>query len=116
MTVMRSLAFATCLLMLPAALRGQRAAIAPAPSVLFQRVELPTPASAPPATHWKEGALIGGIPFGIFGFLLLHGLCQSNDSAGEKNCTGAGLGGAAFGFLIGAIPGALIGGQIPEHE
>ncbi len=97
-------------------LAAQQAAIAPRASVLFAAT--PSPAAdpvTPRATYWKEGALLGGVPMGIAGYLLVSGLCDQDDSAGGgQHCGLKGLGGAVVGFLIGAVPGALIGGQIQK--
>lgn len=116
MTVMRTFLLASLCVTRPPLLAAQRPAIAPAPSVLFQRAEPAAPSPSPTPTYWKEGALIGGIPLGILGFALANGLCGSGDGGSGDHCTLAGLGGAAFGFLTGAVVGSLIGGQIPKHE
>ena len=101
-------------------LRSQASAqvteLGPAPSVLFlaepvQTLETDSLNLAP--TYWKEGALVGGVIVGAFGAYLYHGLCGMD---GPDNCGGALVGGAILGFLIGAIPGALIGGQFPKSE
>lgn len=112
-----------CVLLVASAARvpgvaAQRAMPAPHASVLFS----PAPETAADSTnvhptYWKEGALLGGIPVGLAGYLLFRGLCDQDDTpGGGKNCGLAGLGGAVLGFFIGAIPGALIGGQIEKLE
>jgi hypothetical protein len=95
---------------------AQVAELRPAPSVLF-RAE-PTPEAQVdslniPPTYWKEGALVGGAILGVTGAVLMHGLCGMD---GPDNCGGALIGGAILGFFLGAIPGALIGGQFPKSE
>ncbi len=62
-------------------------------------------------THWKEGALIGGLALGVGLAFLVDGLCRSSDSG---NCGGATTGGFFAGALIGGLTGALIGGQFPK--
>ena len=106
------------LLAAPAALAAQRPALRPRPSVLYSLPAAPAPDTiGGPRTYWKEGALLGGIPLGIAGYLLFSGLCDQDDSAGGgRNCGAKGLGGAALGFLIGAVPGALIGGQFHKKD
>jgi hypothetical protein len=63
-------------------------------------------------THWKEGALIGGLSMGLGLALLADGLCQNSDSGGS--CGGAMTAGFLLGGVIGGIIGALIGGQFPK--
>jgi hypothetical protein len=65
------------------------------------------------ATHWKTGALIGGVVTGLGFALLIDGFCRSSD-------TGCG-GGAApqallVGGVLGGLVGALVGGQMPKGE
>jgi hypothetical protein len=108
-----SVAFAT-LAALP--LAAQSASLRPAASSLFRSSEAaaPTDTLHLPRTYWKEGALIVGIPSAIFGAALGSGMCGMEESIG-KNCT---LSGLAFGAVlggVGAITGALIGGQIEKH-
>jgi len=64
-------------------------------------------------THWKEGALVGGIVTGLGVALLINGLCSS-DSGG--NCGNAVVVGLMGGGAVGGIVGALIGGQFPKAE
>ncbi len=64
-------------------------------------------------THWKKGAIIGGIVVGALGGTLVGGLCGMSDDP-DHTCTGAVLGGAVVGALVGGILGALIGGQFPK--
>jgi len=65
------------------------------------------------STHWKEGALVGGVLGGLGGALLGHALCTQSEQA-NKNCTGATVIGAVLSAVVLAIPGALIGGQFPK--
>src|SRR3954468_11335000 len=51
-------------------------------------------------THWKEGALIGGLSLGLGLALLSGSLCRDSESGG---CGGATTG----GFLLGAVLGGL---------
>ena len=115
MTWTRIAATVTLSLAVPAFLQGQQASLAPHPSVLF--VPPWTEAGAAPATltrtYWKEGAIALGVPMGMLGALALHGLCEDSETS-HPNCTGAAVGGAVFGFFLGAVPGALIGGQFKK--
>lgn len=65
-------------------------------------------------THWKKGAVIGGLVTGLGLALLIDGFCRSSDAGG--NCGGALVGGFATGGVIGAVVGALIGGQVPKTD
>ena len=96
---------------------AQVSRLRPAPSALF-RAPMATPASDTlhlPRTYAKTGALIVGIPSAIFGGALGIGLCHLSDAPGGKNCTLPALGTAAFIGGLGAITGALIGGQFERH-
>jgi hypothetical protein len=64
-------------------------------------------------THWKEGALVGGVVTGLGLALLIDGLCSS-DSGG--NCVNAVVVGLVGGGAVGGVVGALIGGQFPKRE
>jgi hypothetical protein len=68
-----------------------------------------------PRTYAKTGALIVGIPSAIFGAAAGIGLCHLNDSAQKKGCTLSALGFGAFLGGIGALTGALIGGQFERN-
>lgn len=63
-------------------------------------------------THWKEGALIGGLSLGVGLAFLADGLCRSSDSGGS--CGGATTGGFLLGGVLGGFIGALVGGQFPK--
>ena len=96
---------------------AQVSLLRPAPSALFR-----APAAGPasdtlhlPRTYAKVGALIVGIPSAIFGGALGIGLCHFSDTPGGKNCTLPALGMAAFFGGLGAVTGALIGGQFERH-
>jgi hypothetical protein len=65
-------------------------------------------------THWKEGALIGGVVTGASLAFLVHGLCRSSDTSGD--CGGALTGGFLVGGVIGGLAGALVGGQFPKTK
>jgi hypothetical protein len=62
-------------------------------------------------THWKEGALIGGLALGLGLAVLADALCRSSDSGG---CGGATTGGFLLGGVLGGFIGALVGGQFPK--
>jgi hypothetical protein len=65
-------------------------------------------------THWKEGALIGGIGAGLGLALLASGFCRDSDNGGD--CGGAFSAGFLVGGVLGGLVGALIGGQVPKAE
>jgi len=67
-----------------------------------------------PPTHWKEGALLGGGALGLGFALLAAGLCGYYDSG--TNCGGAVTGGFVVGGGLGALIGALVGGQFAKAE
>jgi hypothetical protein len=68
-----------------------------------------------PSTYWREGALIGGGGLGAFAAYLFYGLCAQSDTA-SANCTTSLLGGILVGGGVGAVLGALVGGQFPKGE
>ena len=114
--ILRILVVAVCSLAVgSSSLAAQQASLRPRPSSLFvpPHVESDDPVVAP--TYWKTGALVGGTIVGVTGAFVMNGLCHLDD-ADAKGCGLAMLGGAALGFLIGAVPGALIGGQIHRSE
>ena len=63
-----------------------------------------------PRTYAREGAVIGGVLFGILGFVA--GGLDDPDSGGHVSTVGLTVGGAA----VGAVTGALIGGLVPHPE
>jgi hypothetical protein len=64
-------------------------------------------------THWKNGALIGGVVTGLGLLLLVDGFCRGSDS----ECAGGPVPQALLvGGVIGGLFGALIGGQFPKAE
>jgi uncharacterized protein YcfJ len=65
-------------------------------------------------TRWKEGALIGGLATGAALGFLMYALCSSSDNV--RSCGGMTVGGVLLGGAIGAVAGALIGGQFPKGE
>ena len=67
-----------------------------------------------PPTHWKAGALIGGMSAGVGLALLASGFCRSSDNGGD--CGGAFTAGFLTGGVVGGLVGALIGGQVPKAE
>jgi hypothetical protein len=67
-----------------------------------------------PPTHWKEGALIGGLTAGGGLATLFGALCR--DSEGTKDCSGTFAAGFVLGAVLGGTIGALIGGQIPRED
>ncbi len=63
-------------------------------------------------THWKKGALIGGITIGLGLALSAMAWCNADSPCGEGAVPFSFLAGGAVGGLI----GALIGGQFPKEE
>lgn len=111
----RILMVVCCLVLGASSLAAQRPALGPRPSSLF-RVPVVAPERTSPApTYWKTGAIVGGTIVGVTGAFVMNGLCHMDD-AEASGCGLAAVGGAALGFLIGAVPGALIGGQIHKKE
>jgi hypothetical protein len=87
----------------------------------FSKLELyqQLPSSAHDAAHAPdhryEGAIVGGLVFGIGGALVTAAVCSSSDDT-DKHCTRSTiLGGVVLGGL-GALAGALIGGLFPKGE
>ena len=103
---------------------GQSAIPGPTSSVLTSTAPGPLRAAVPQEpgdsverdiqpTHWKEGALVGGLIGVVGGALLGAAICRNSEQS-DKNCTGSTVGGGLIVGLVLAIPGALIGGQIPK--
>jgi hypothetical protein len=65
-------------------------------------------------THWKEGALIGGVSLGLGMAVLASGVCRNWDGGGD--CGGTFTLGLLAGGVLGGLVGALIGGQFPKAE
>jgi hypothetical protein len=63
-------------------------------------------------THWKKGALIGGVVTGLGLALWVEGICRSS----ESDCDGAVPAAFLMGGALGGLIGALIGGQFPKAE
>ena len=114
--ILRILVVAVCSLGAgSSSLAAQQASLRPRPSSLFAMPAAGSDPSPATPTYWKTGALVGGTIVGVTGAFVMNGLCHMDD-ADAKGCGLAMLGGAALGFLIGAVPGALIGGQIHRSE
>ena len=97
----------------------RRQALGPSPSELFTPPSDPRPDSVTVhRSYWKEGAVIGGVVGGVLGGLIVDALCDINEEPGGGTACGLlpTLGGVVIGAAIVAIPGALIGGQIPKGE
>jgi hypothetical protein len=104
----------TLLIWPPAALAQERIK-GPAPSVLSvtparssQLVSLESDSVSQP-THWKEGAIVGGLVGAIAGGVLAYAACEQAETSRCSTVPGIILGAALL-----AIPGALIGGQFPK--
>jgi hypothetical protein len=66
-------------------------------------------------THWKKGALIGGLAGGAAIALLFAVVCSAGAEA-ETDCSGMPIAGFLTGGVLGGIAGALVGGQFPKDE
>jgi hypothetical protein len=66
-------------------------------------------------THWKEGALIGGLASGLGLAFLFDGLCRGL-SDNVDDCGGTLTAGFVTGGVLGGLLGALIGGQFPKGD
>jgi hypothetical protein len=67
-----------------------------------------------PPTHWKEGALIGGLAAGLALGLWVDAWCRNSEIS--QSCAGVFPAGFLLGGVMGGVVGALIGGQIPKEE
>ncbi len=59
---------------------------------------------SPRDTHWQEGAVIGGVTFGVAALFLTSQTCD-----GEVNCSGHSYAAGLLGALSGAVVGGLVG-------
>lgn len=104
-------------LALSANAEAQSVRLTPSPSPLFALARPSAPQDTtrppPPPTHWKEGAIAGGLTLGLFGAVASVGLCQSLDE-GAGTCGASLYTGFIGGGILGGIIGALIGGQFPK--
>lgn len=83
----------------------------------FPRLDLGQPDSVSvPQTHWKKGAVIGGLALGIPALLIGLAWCGDPDSGSDRSAAACVIGGTAVATLTGATIGALIGGQFPKHQ
>ncbi|HEX7919084.1 MAG TPA: hypothetical protein VF454_06740 [Gemmatimonadales bacterium] len=112
----RILMVAWCLVLGSSSLAAQQAALRPRPSSLFVPPGAVADTTQLAPTYWKEGALIGGIPMAILGAIAGHDLCEWSDGTGNDDCILATVGTAALSGGVGAIVGALIGGQFHKKE
>ena len=64
------------------------------------------------ATHWKKGAIIGGLGAGLLLGVFTEGLCRME----SRDCGWSFMAGFAVGGISGGILGALVGGQFPKDE
>lgn len=66
-------------------------------------------------THWKTGALIGGLVGGAAFAYLINGLCGLSETA-TRSCGRYAIGGFLLGGTLGGTIGALIGGAFPADS
>lgn len=64
-------------------------------------------------THWKEGAVVGGLVGAVGGAVLGTAVCKNSEEIG-KSCTGTAVESGLIAALVLPIPCTLIGGQIPQ--
>jgi len=102
----------------PIAGAAQAPRIAPRASTVFAPSAPPAPGMQVnlPETHWKTGALVGGLGLGIFGAYAGYGLCMDSEdpTISTGACVASGFGGFLIGGLIGGVTGAMIGGLFPK--
>ena len=70
-------------------------------------------------SYWLEGAIAGGVVFGVTGAVVAGGLCGADDSAGGAafgGCTDEIIGGGVLGAALGGVLGGLVGSRIHKHE
>ena len=99
----------------PAGLVAQARPLRPSPSTLFAPppTAVRTDSVTIHPTYWKEGAFIGGGLGAAFGAWLGFEFCHYDRN---EECTLSVLAGGVLFGLIGAVPGALIGGQFEKSE
>lgn len=78
--------------------------------VAYTNLEIPNLASPRP-THWKRGALIGG---GIASAAWVVASIATTRSCSLSSCTAVTILVTPVAFLLGALPGSLIGAQFPK--
>ena len=124
--VRRSVFLVIGLAMSSSVLFGQSAIPGPTASVLTSPASRPlraAPVQVPGdslerdirPTHWKEGALVGGLIGAAGGAVLGLAICRNSEELG-RNCAGSAVVGGLISAVVLAIPGALIGGQIHKAE
>jgi hypothetical protein len=79
----------------------------PAEQNKVDRVSLDEPSAR--RDYRYEGLLIGGVPFGTFGFILGHGLTRDCPTVPGADCRSGGLGDAVTLGLLGAAVGGGLG-------
>lgn len=89
----------------------------PRPLLHYAVMSSPVRASAPDTvnirpTHWKTGALIGGLIGGAALAYLMNGFCELSETA-TRSCGRYAIGGFLLGGTFGGTIGALIGGAFP---
>lgn len=68
-----------------------------------------------PPTHWKTGAVIGGLAAGLGLAVLAAGFCRYSEGPSQQ-CVGPVVGSLLIGAMMGGTVGALIGGQAPKTK
>src|SRR5215210_9098294 len=79
------------------------------PTVPTQLAQLAELDSVAEQTHWKEGAIVGGLVGAIAGGVLAYAVCEQSETSRCSTVAGIMLGAALL-----AIPGALSGGQFTK--
>jgi hypothetical protein len=67
-----------------------------------------------PETHWRRGAVIGGL-LGAAAWVAFVATLEPADPGQPSNVSIAILGAPVF-FLVAALPGAMIDGLFPKRE
>jgi len=69
-----------------------------------------------PDDYRWEGALVGGIGFGVFGVMLANSLCGYDETTPRHSCFLRAVEGLLVGGTVGVAGGGLIGGLIPKAK
>jgi hypothetical protein len=64
-----------------------------------------------PATHWKEGLLVGAAVGALFGAYLGQGLCHDSETRHGRSCIPSAVSGAVVLAVPTSVVGALVGGS-----
>jgi hypothetical protein len=68
-----------------------------------------------PATHWREGVLVGAAIGALFGAYLGHGLCRDSETR-HGSCLPLAVGGAVVLAVPTSVVGGLVGGSLSKRS